>query len=298
MPQVAYGLRLEGDMPIEGLPAPCGDEIAVVHVYEDDALRAATASAHSSPDAELEVQGYPLRLFVNGGLEVRWGEKAYYRIGVGDAQIRCSYGPDGSFIHMQQWLLHCALPLHALIERHLEFLHGGSVQVGDKAVAFLAASGIGKSTLVEHFVQRGHGFLTDDKLGIVRRDGRYFSVPSTPFLYTDEAKLHWTCAPNYVRGLVPLSALYVLTPADPLASPAVEPLAPARAAFELGCRSEVRLPETVRARLGLPRPGLDGFAGYCDLASHVRVNRLIVPRALARLPEVYDTVVADVEKNR
>lgn len=112
-----------------------------------------------------------------------------------------------------------------------------------------------------------------------------------------EAKVHWKCAPNYVRGLVPLSALYVLTPADPLVSPAVEPLDPARSPFELGRRSEVRLPEPVRARLGLPRPGVDGFALYCDLAAHVRVNRLIVPRALSRLPEVYDTVVADVEKN-
>lgn len=296
-PQVAYGLRLESDMPIEGLPAPCGDEIAAVRVYEDEALRAATASAHSSPEAEVDVYGHPLRLFVNGGLEVRWGDIAYYRMGVGDARIRCSYGPGGSFIHMQQWMLHYALPLHILIERHLEFLHGGSVRIGDEAVAFLAASGVGKSTLVEHFVERGHGFLTDDKLGVVRRDGRYFSVPSTPFLCTDDAKAHWKRAPNYVRGMAPLSALYVLTPADPRASPAVEPLDPAQAPFALSCRSEVRLPDRVRARLGLPRPDIAGFAFYCDLASRVRLNRLVVPRELSRLPEVYDTVLADVEKN-
>jgi hypothetical protein len=296
-PQIAYGLRLESDMPIAGLPAPCGDEIATVRVYEDEALSAATASPHSSPDAEYDVYGHPLRLFVNGGLEVRWGDIAYYRIAVGDAQIRCAYGPGGSVVHMQQWMLHCALPLHILIERHLEFLHGGSVQIGEKAVAFLAASGVGKSTLVEHFVQRGHGFLTDDKLGVVRREGRYFSVPSTPFLSTDDAKLHWKRAPNYVRGMVPLSALYVLTPADPAAAPAVEPLHAARAPFELGCRSEVRLPERVRSRLGLARADVAGFAFACELASRVRVNQLIVPRTLARLPEVYDAVVADVEKH-
>jgi hypothetical protein len=293
-PQVAYGLRLESDLPIEGLPAPCGDEIAAVRVYEDEALRAAT-STRSSPDAELDVYGRPVRLFVDGDLEVRWGDIAYYRIGVGEAHIRCSYGPSGSFIHMQQWMLHYALPLHILIERHLEFLHGGSVQIGDQAVAFLAASGVGKSTLVEHFVQRGHGFLTDDKLGVVRRDGRYFSVPSTPFLCTDDAKAYWKRVPNYVRGIVPLSALYVLTPADPLVSPAVEPLDPAQAPFALSCRNEVRLPEPVRARLGVPRPDVAGFTFYCDLASRVRLNRLVVPRALARLPEVYDTVLADVE---
>lgn len=298
MPQVAYGLRLDSDMSIDGLPAPRGDEIAAVHVYEDEALRAAPASTHSPPDAEFDLNGRPLRLFVNGSLEVRWGETAYYRIGVGDAQIRCSFGPEGSFIQMQQWLLHCALPLYVVIGRHLEFLHGGAVQVGDKAVAFLAASGVGKSTLVEHFVERGHGFLTDDKLGIVQRDGQYLAVPSTPFLYTDEAKMHRKRAPNYVRGMVPLSALYMLTPADPLVSAAIEPIDPARAPFELGCRREVRLPERVRARLGLPRPGLDDFAWHCDLAGQVRVNRLIVPRALARLSEVYDTVIADVEKNR
>lgn len=296
-PQVAYGLRVESDMPIEGLPAPRGDEIAVVRVYEDQTLRAAPASTHASPEAELDVHGHPLRLFVNGGLEVRWGEIAYYRLGVADARIRCSYGPAGSVIHMQQWMLHYALPLHILLERHLEFLHGGSVQIGARAVAFLASSGVGKSTLVEHFVQRGHGFLTDDKLGVVRRDGRYFSVPSTPFLCTDESKAHWRRVPNYVSGLVPLDALYLLTPADAMASPAVEPLDPAQAPFALACHNEVRLPPRVRARLGLPRPDVARFAFSSDLASHVRLNRLVVPRRLARLPEVYDTVLADVERN-
>jgi hypothetical protein len=198
---------------------------------------------------------------------------------------------------MQQWMLHYALPLHILIERHLEFLHGCSVQIGDTAVAFLAASGVGKSTLVEHFVERGHGFLTDDKLGVVRRGGRYFSVPSTPFLSTDDAKLRWKRATNYVRGMVPLSALYVLTPADPRASPVVEPIDAARAPFELRCRSEIRLPEPVRARLGLPRPDVGGFTFSCDLASRARLNRLVVPRELSRLAEVYDAVLADVAKH-
>lgn len=295
VPQVAFGLRIESDIPIDGLPAASGDEIAVVHVHEDDSLR---ASRDTAADAEIELQGHPLQLFVNGGLELRWGERAYYRIGVTDPEIRCSYGPAGNLGQMRQWLLQCVLPLHAVIRRHLGLLHGGSVQVAGQAIGFLAPSGVGKSTLVEHFVERGHGFLTDDKLAIVRRDGQYFSVPSTPFLCTDDAKMHWKSAPNYVRGMMPLAALYLLTPVAPLASPAIEPVDPARAPFELSCHSELSLPQPVRDRLGLSRPGLDGFASCCDLASRVPVKRLLVPRALSRLAEVYDTVLADVENSR
>ncbi len=82
--------------------------------------------------------------------------------------------------HSVEHLYHnAALPLALSLQGKL-VLHGSAVEIGDKAVAFLAESGRGKSTLAASFASNGFRFLTDDGLQIIATDGGYCIHPSHP----------------------------------------------------------------------------------------------------------------------
>lgn len=57
-----------------------------------------------------------------------------------------------------------------LSRQHRAVFHGAAVAVEDGAIAFLGASGRGKSTLAAAFASAGHPFLTDDAL-LLEADG-------------------------------------------------------------------------------------------------------------------------------
>ncbi len=57
-------------------------------------------------------------------------------------------------------------------------LHASAVEIGNVAVAFLGASGHGKSTLAASFATSGYRFLTDDGLQLVKSGEGYLVQPS------------------------------------------------------------------------------------------------------------------------
>lgn len=293
-PRLAYGIRLDSELPLQELPAASGDELACVQVLLDGSGRAPRPKSPTVPDVEAPVDGQLLSLTVNGGLEIRWGAILAFHVSVADSVIHCVRGPQGTLDHVREWLLHYTLPLLLQTQRRLLFLHGGAVQIGDRAVGFLAHSGGGKSTTVEYFSRCGHGFLTDDKLGVAPHAQGFVAVPSVPFYRRGDAKAVWKLVTDFVAGPLPLHTLYVLVPASGAMSPAITPLPAREAAFALACRCELRLPARVRERLRLPSFALERFHAAAALASTVRVCRLQVPWGQSRLPEVYKAVVADV----
>jgi hypothetical protein len=279
---------------LPGLPAACGDEPATITVRVDQVSAREVWNAPATPEATFLIDGRPLWLHVNGDLEICWKQVFRFRMSIGDSLIRCSRGPDGSPEHIQDWLLHYALPLLLLSAGRLQFLHGSAVQVDDCAVGFLAPSGGGKTTLAEHFLRRGHAFFTDEKLGVVAGDQRFVAVPSTPFYRSGDADGRWQPVSNFAAAPQRLAVLYLLVPADATAAPLAMPVPAREAAFELARRCEFQLPRRIRGRLRLPSFQITCFRFCTQLAATARVCRLVVPRARARLPEVYETVVADV----
>jgi hypothetical protein len=292
--RLAYGIRVDSEIPLQELPIASGNELARVQVVLDGSGSAPRRQPPTTPDVEAPVNGQLLSLTVNGGLEIRWGAILAFRVSVADSVIHCMRGPEGTLSHLQEWLLHYALPLLLQTQRRLLFLHGSAAQIGAHAVGFLARSGGGKSTVVEYFLQRGHGFLTDDKLGVAPREPGFVAVPSVPFYRRGDAKAVWKPVTNFVACPLPLHTLYVLQPAGDAASPAITRLPAREAAFALACRCELRLPARVRERLRLPSFAMERFHAAAALASTVRVCRLQVPWDQSRLPEVYDAIVADV----
>ena len=67
----------------------------------------------------------------------------------------------------QRFLIGRVLPWAALL-RGREIVHASAVRVHDRAVAMVAPSGMGKSSLALRMVLRGAGFVTDDVLAIDR----------------------------------------------------------------------------------------------------------------------------------
>jgi len=58
--------------------------------------------------------------------------------------------------------------------------HASAVEIDGGAVAFMGASGKGKSTLAASFATNGFRFLTDDGLMVEAREGDYQVMPSHP----------------------------------------------------------------------------------------------------------------------
>ncbi len=75
--------------------------------------------------------------------------------------------------------LNQVLPLALSRQCKLVF-HASAVEVGGGAVAFMGASGKGKSTLAASFATNGRRFLTDDGLMVEARNGGHQVMPSHP----------------------------------------------------------------------------------------------------------------------
>ncbi len=291
----AYGARLDSAVAFAGLPAATGAESHAIEFVLDAGPAPAEYQPHAPALLEFDTEtGRTISLHLNGALEIHSRASFTFRFAPGVPQIRCLPGPEAGGDLIERWLLQYVLPMHLMIERRREFLHAGAVRIDDGAVAFVGPCGVGKSTMVEHFLRRGHGLLTDDKLGIVRNPGRVVGVPGIPFYCADPAKQRVDHAADFVERPLPLRAVYLLEPAGPAASPRIEPVRPVAAAYALARRCELQVPSPVREALGLPAPWTQAIALGADLAGCVAVRRLAVPRLLARLGDVYDTVLADL----
>lgn len=115
------------------------------------------------------------------------------------------------------------------IQRGLIPIHGSSIKLGDSAIIFSGASGVGKSSLAACFVQKGFPFLSDD-ISII--DEKFCVVPSFPKLKLwkdilrkldiDKAslvkvrpeimKFHFSLRSMFFDNPLPLSKFFIINP--------------------------------------------------------------------------------------
>jgi hypothetical protein len=114
--------------------------------------------------------------------------------------------------------------------RHELVLHASAVQVGDRAIAFVGSSGMGKSTLAAALCDLGCGLVTDDLLRVdVRNDAvmahpggtenrlrpsaRELAVSAPPESVHETADGRLALRPRtWVNGVLPLAACVVPRP--------------------------------------------------------------------------------------
>jgi hypothetical protein len=103
----------------------------------------------------------------------------------GDGRTILSAPPSRGGWSWQRLIYAQALPLAARLQG-LHLLHASAISVGDAAVAFLAPSGTGKSTVAVNLIARGHDFLTDDVLAVSISDRSLTAYAGPPLLGLSE----------------------------------------------------------------------------------------------------------------
>ena len=142
-----FGLIVRSEVPLpELLPAPEGAEADVV------------ITLGRLPAIEGEIRENFAATEAGGVLNVAGAGRYLIR---GGREILVEPDPAGSERHLRLYLLGSAFGA-ILHQRNLLPLHSNAVELGGRAVAFLGASGAGKSTMAAWFHDRGHNVLADD----------------------------------------------------------------------------------------------------------------------------------------
>lgn len=150
------------------------------------------------------------------GYILRFPAFADFEVNAIAGRVDCHPAPSVSDATTQHLYLNQVLPLVWGKLGKLVF-HGSAVEIGDRAVAFMAESGRGKSTLAASFAAGGHRLFTDDSLLIDERGGHFVVTPSHPSirLWADsEAAL-------IPQGLIPVQSLPFTSKARFLASESI-----------------------------------------------------------------------------
>ena len=189
---------------------------------------------------------------------------------------------------LQYWALHVVLPVYFIIEDIYEFLHAGAVEIDDQPVLFIAKSFGGKSTMTDYFMKRGHTMISDDKVATFEKEGKYYAVSSHPHNrpYRNMEDLGFFVE-NFSTSLKPLKLMYLLEKAEPTATIEIALLSGVEKIMALRSAKEMNLffPESKQ------------FEYLSNIAKQVSLFKVIVPRDLERLDEVYE-VICEHNKSR
>ncbi len=155
-------------------------------------------------------------------------------------------------------------------------------------IGFLGDSHAGKSTLLGYFLSRGHALVSDDHLAVSRKNYRDV-LPATPYYrpYRAGEDLGHVAA-LYSPDPTPLQRLFLLEPAPGYADIDLEDLRGTAAIAALLPHIQYNLHNPEVPQL-FPLVA-ERFRGLNQLVRQVPIKRLYVPRAMDRLPEVYDLI--------
>ena len=231
------------------------------------------------------------------GYMVRFPDLADFTISADAADVSCVPAPAVSGETCRHLYLNQVLPL-ALSRRGNLVFHASAVEVAGTALAFVAESGRGKSTLAARFATSGSRFLADDGL-VVRGAGlAYEAVPSHPSIrlwddseaaLIDHARaappVQYTAKGRFLAGdgmefcpdTLPLGAAFFLGPGAE--SIEIERLTGAEALVEW-VRNSFMLDPRAGAALAAH------FEQLAALSNRLPCYRLDYPRSFEALPEV------------
>ena len=227
---------------------PAASATRVLEEHFDDGPPARTIDSHPEAGYRLYARHFGLaRISRDGG------------------RVLCA-PPAGEPWSWQRFLVGRILPWAAVL-RGRETFHASAVEIGGRAVAFVGATGAGKTSLAVQLVARGAGFVTDDVLALslegdmvrahpgagiasVRRAERD-AMPRDRWAalgdVLGESEKTYVALPRAPDDL-PLGALYFLARGDssePETLPALDPRLLLASTFVLG----VQTPERLRTQL-------------------------------------------------
>lgn len=227
-------------------------------------------------------------------------------------EIRCYPDPGTPLKVVSQLLLDHVLP-YLLFGRDQVVLHSSAVVIDGVAIAFLGASGRGKSTLCASLVKRGHKLLADDSVLIRRCDDRAYAVPSYPgirlwgksisALFSDKPvadpigrnldKYRLRAKDNkldFADGPAPVSRIYLLDDSEPPPEKNDSEILSlsARGSFNALLGGAYRLDVTDKEKIA------EEFNFLSWLSANTRVARLRFRRQFSLLPQIHRAIYNDL----
>jgi hypothetical protein len=303
-----YSIWLQCQIPLSfperRLPGQHGPDVTLSLTSDEWFARFAGELANIA-DTGAWYQYVPL---ADGSDFVRWRDLFEFVISPDGRSIACRRLERATAESFQTYLLGQVLSF-ALVKQCHEPLHATAVVVEGKAVAFLGKSGYGKSTLASAFVQAGQQVLTDDLLLIRKVEGTWLGFPGPSRLKLlpevarrflprqAEGTLMNPDGPKLIIPLepgqscsepTPVQALYALDEAQPgISDVSLTPLTERESLIEL-------IRSTFNYRLVNSNRLHQQFLAAQRLVPSIPVKRLTYPRRFEILPQVLDTIRADV----
>ena len=200
---LAYGLRLQADVPLPGLPIyteALGQDVRI-HIGEKSVFSAAISTSpgdllHERPDRSSP--DYPnLRVFrLEGGKLIGffYQDGARFAVSREGNEIWADW-PDGYSLEDGCTYLIGPVLAYALRLRGVTCLHASAIAVDDRAIALMGESGAGKSTTAAAFAQLGFAVLSDD-VAVLGESGGHFQVqPGYPRInmWPDSVRSFFRC---------------------------------------------------------------------------------------------------------
>lgn len=217
--------------------------------------------------------------------------------------------PDTPIATVEHIHLNQVLPL-ALSRSGKLVLHGSAVEACDGAIAFLAETGRGKSTLAAGFAVSGRRFLTDDGIVLERSADTFLAIPNHPSIrlwqdshkhlldvgaetappvaYTSKARFLAGSTLTHCNEAKPLRAAYFLGPGD-VSKPVFQRLGETDALISWTKHSFML---DIEARPLLA----DHFDKLAALTALVPCFHLDYPRNFGDLPKVLEAIISHVTR--
>jgi hypothetical protein len=228
---------------------------------------------------------------------------ADFTVSADGREIQCFPQPETQLDTIRHLLLDQVVPL-TLSSRGRLILHASAIVTPDGAVAFLGASGLGKSTLAASFGRQGLPFLADDCLVLKEEGGRLLAIPSYPDLrlwpdsllgvlihrpelpqvgdYTTKKRLKANHELPFHTDSAAIKRIYLLSEAQSGVS--IDPVAPRDAIPELGKYMYIL---DVENRADFQ----DKFQRLGGLATRHLFYRIAFPRDFSLLPQVRQVIL-------
>lgn len=172
----AFGLAIESDFPLPVAERATAGQDLSIRLSPHDELAALTAEGRVLRYLHVfDGCAYAMLEGSDGDLLICYGYRALFHLSADGCTLRCAPVERDDPV-WQRVLLDTVLWTASLV-RGYEQLHASAVRTPGGVVAFLAASGGGKTTLATEFLRRGSALFTDDILALEQRDGVVIAHP-------------------------------------------------------------------------------------------------------------------------
>jgi hypothetical protein len=311
-----FSIRLISDFPFTHLPQ-CGEN--ETHTLEFNCQFGLSLPPFSQQSAvyvgqyQFDDKQIPYYLHqLDNGWRIHFADLLDFYIS--PEQIIC-YSSSNLHDHIIENLFLGIVIAFLLEQRRIPVLHAAGVSVDNQAVAFLAHSRQGKSTLAASFVEAGFPLFSDDMLPIEQRHVAYWGRPGYPQMrqwpkealffrgaYDDLRPIYPGSEKRYVPvgtggyGLfhnspLPLTCLYLLSRQNEGSDIHIEPLSQRNALLELVRHSYIgRLVQVA----GLQPQRLNTFI---DLITKVPIRRFVYPSGYEHLSCIRDAILEDLARS-